>query len=66
VDPPFLSPFGQQVDRLLIPGHLKPAQGEEKVQVLAQEGGQTLLACGEKRYRYSRFGLEEDIHEPAQ
>jgi CRISPR-associated endonuclease/helicase Cas3 len=67
VDPPFLSPFGQQVDRLLIPGHLKPAQGEEKVQVLAQEGSQTLLACGEKRYRYSRFGLEEeDIHEPAQ
>lgn len=59
MDQPFVSPFRQTIDRLVIPGHMKPSQPEEVVCLLEDKGSEVLVACGEKRYRYSRFGLEE-------
>lgn len=61
VEPAFISPFGQKVDRIVIPGHMKPRQSrEEVVQVVAQNQElEVILRCGDKRYRYNRFGLEE-------
>lgn len=53
------SPFGEVLNELVIPGHLAPHDPEEVVSV-EQElgGGVTLLRCGHRHYRYSRYGLE--------
>jgi CRISPR-associated endonuclease/helicase Cas3 len=53
------SPFGMEMLEVVIPGHMAPKSLEETVAVEGIEGGAILLRCGGRRYRYSRFGLEE-------
>lgn len=58
VDGPFMSPFGQTVTELVIPGHLKPQDPSDRLKVEESGGEQVVVACGSRLYRYSRFGLE--------
>lgn len=56
---PVTSPFGTAITELLVPGHLAPrAQAEEAEEVTTDAEGFGFL-FGERRYRYSRFGLEK-------
>jgi hypothetical protein len=62
-----VSPFGQKLTEIVIPGHLapkNPSDEDEKATVIADESGCIMLGCGVYRYRYSRHGLEK-IDEPA-
>ncbi len=53
-----ISPFGQRLAELVIPGRLAPATPEEEAVVLAVNVEDLTLRCGDMRYRYSRLGLE--------
>lgn len=55
---PLTSPFGQTLHELVIPGHMAPDEWEEKVVIEDVNQGTALLRCGNRRYHYSRFGLE--------
>lgn len=55
---PLTSPFGQTVSELVIPGHMAPAEPAEVVVIEDVQNGTALLRCGDRRYQYSRFGLE--------
>lgn len=54
------SPFGQRLAEIVIPGHLAPATPEETAQVLIQNADRIMLQCGERRYRYTRMGLQRE------
>jgi len=54
------SPFGQRLAEIVIPGHLAPATPEETAQVLIQDADRIMLQCGERRYRYTRMGLQRE------
>lgn len=58
LDRPVASPFGQELQELLIPGHMAPKTPEESLQVEAVDETGLTLRCGDRRYRYTRFGLE--------
>jgi len=58
---PIVSPFGQTIHELVIPRHLSPSHPPEEVVVEEMQHGLALLRCGDRRYRYHRFGLEEDL-----
>lgn len=55
---PFISPFGQRIEEIVIPRHLSPKQMVENGDVENQSGEGTVLTVGERRYLYGRFGLE--------
>ncbi len=57
---PIKSPFGQTLRQIVIPGHMAPQQPSEEVTVEDIHEGVALLRCADRRYRYSRFGLEVD------
>jgi len=59
LDHPLRSPFGQLLHEIVIPGHMKPDQPAESVSIEAIENGTAILRCANRRYRYSRYGLEE-------
>jgi len=54
------SPFGQRLAEIVIPGHLAPAVPEETAQVLTQDADRIMFQCGERRYRYTRMGLQRE------
>ncbi len=56
---PVESPFGVPLREMIIPGHMKPAAPSDTVYVLEEEEGLLVLGCGDRRYTYSRFGIEE-------
>lgn len=58
VDRPFQSPFGQIIDKLVIPGHMAPNEPAEVIAVQEEHNGITTLKCGDRFYQYSRYGLE--------
>jgi CRISPR-associated endonuclease/helicase Cas3 len=60
VEPPFTSPFGQTIDELVIPGHMAPRGelGEPKIKVEYVTNVEAKISLADRRYRYSRFGLE--------
>ncbi len=61
----FPGPFGQPIKEILVPGHLAPKKFLEDtatVEGLDSEG--MVLRYEDRRYRYSRFGLEK-ADEPA-
>jgi CRISPR-associated endonuclease/helicase Cas3 len=62
---PVVSPFGQMVARLVIPSHLKPsgAAAPENLRAELMADGFS-FAIGERRYHYTRFGLEIDDAQP--
>ncbi|MDI3270270.1 MAG: hypothetical protein QJR00_06165 [Bacillota bacterium] len=63
---PFVGPFGETIQEMTIPGHMAPKEQVEEALFLRKRGDEALLQAGERRYRYSRLGLElegEDIHE---
>jgi len=55
---PLTSPFGQTIHELVIPGHMAPEEPADTVIIEHGEDGTALLRCGNRRYQYSRFGLE--------
>lgn len=62
VDFPFVSPFGQVIDELVIPGHMAP-RGELKESLVHVEHvthEEVQLSLAGRRYRYNRYGLEAD------
>lgn len=66
LDPPFVSPFGRKIDRVVVPGWMLPEEwksvGMPEMQCIPEQDGVTLImkANGLHRclLRYSRFGLE--------
>ena len=60
LDRPVVSPFGEPLGELLIPGHLAPRTPEETVTVEAETDEGIHLRCGDRHYRYTRFGLEKE------
>ena len=64
VETPFTSPFGQRITKIVIPGHMLPIAEPETVQVLQAEEGSVRLACGNRQYVYSRYGLESEEVSP--
>lgn len=58
VSNPFVSPFGQLVESVVIPGHMAPSEPAQQVEVESVEDGIASLRVGERSYRYSQFGLE--------
>lgn len=59
LDHPLTSPFGQTLRQIVIPGHLKPNEPAEFVSTEAIQNGTAFLRCANRRYCYSRYGLEE-------
>lgn len=55
---PVESPFSQVIREIVIPGHLAPSEPEDIVLVEEAGDGVVLLRCGDRRYQYSRYGLE--------
>lgn len=55
---PIFSPFDEKISEMLIPGHLAPSDPEEVITVEAVQPDAALLRCGDRHYRYSRYGLE--------
>lgn len=55
---PIFSPFGEKINEMLIPGYLAPSEPEDVITVEAVQPDATLLRCGDRHYRYSRYGLE--------
>ncbi len=52
------SPFGVTLEEIVIPEHMAPNEPVESVLIEAQDASGSLLVCGARRYRYSRYGLE--------
>ncbi|HRX71531.1 MAG: CRISPR-associated helicase Cas3' [Candidatus Competibacteraceae bacterium] len=52
------SPFGQRLIEIVIPGYLAPATPEETATVLNEHPDELIFQCGERRYRYTRLGLQ--------
>ena len=59
---PVRSPFGAELRELVIPGHMAPVQPDAAVAVEREESGELVFRCGDRRYRYSRYGLERATH----
>ncbi|MDA8192396.1 MAG: CRISPR-associated helicase Cas3' [Thermaerobacter sp.] len=55
---PFQSPFGQRIDTIVIPSHMRPNTPDDQVIVEGKDAEGWLLRCADRRYRYSRVGLE--------
>lgn len=58
VDKPFMSPFGVKITELVIPGHIAPQDRPEEITVEEVLECEVRLRCSDRRYRYSRYGLE--------
>lgn len=58
LDQPIQSPFGQTLREVVIPGHMVPSRPADKVVVEDHHQGTIVLRCADRRYRYSRYGLE--------
>lgn len=58
VDKPFTSPFGVEITELVIPGHIAPKNRPEEITVEEALEHEVYVRCGDRRYRYSRYGLE--------
>lgn len=54
------SPFGVMLNEILIPGHLAPSREKkcEQASIVKADDESISLMVGDKRYNYSRFGLE--------
>ena len=59
LDRPVISPFGQTLHEITIPQHLAPDQPDDTVTVEKEEDGIIHLRCADRRYTYSRRGLEK-------
>ena len=54
-----ISPFGQQLSDIFVPQHLAPESLNESEMIVEEKGGGVIvMRCAERRYRYSRYGLE--------
>ncbi|MCB1769859.1 MAG: CRISPR-associated helicase Cas3' [Candidatus Competibacteraceae bacterium] len=53
-----ISPFGQRLIEIVIPGYLVPTTPEETATVLNEHPDELVFQCGERRYRYTRLGLQ--------
>lgn len=56
---PVHTPFNQAITELAIPGHLAPAGDAVDATELEDEADGFRFSLGDKRFRYTRFGLEE-------
>ncbi|MBE2294870.1 MAG: CRISPR-associated helicase Cas3' [Phycisphaerales bacterium] len=54
------SPFGQRLTELVIPGYLAPETPEETATVHTEDRECLIFKCGERRYRYTRMGLQRE------
>lgn len=60
LDRKVVSPFGNILTEMVIPGYMAPDNLGDGVITIVEEGGGTIIMQCEKRsYRYSRYGLEE-------
>lgn len=55
---PVESPFSQLLREIVIPGHMAPHEADDTVAIEEVEEGIITLRCGDRRYQYSRYGLE--------
>ena len=54
------SPFGNTLAEMVIPGHMAPHELKDGFITVEDEGGEvTILRCEQRRYQYSKYGLEE-------
>jgi CRISPR-associated endonuclease/helicase Cas3 len=54
------SPFGKTLAHMVIPGHMAPCELKDGFITVEEEGGGVIiLRCEERRYQYSKYGLEE-------
>jgi len=60
LDKEVTSPFGERLDEIVIPGHMKPGHAEESVGVVSEKPGEIRLRNADRRYIYTRYGLEEE------
>lgn len=60
-----ISPFGQEISEIVIPGHMAPKVRGDVVDVDVSGGDYSLFRSAEKRYSYSRYGLEDVVDEPS-
>ena len=60
LDKEVTSPFGERLDEIVIPGHMKPGHAEESVEVVSEKPGEIRLRNADRRYIYTRYGLEEE------
>lgn len=62
LDREVISPFGKVLKEVLIPGYMAPSDLTTEI-VTVEKGdgkdGVIILRCEERRYRYSRYGMEE-------
>lgn len=60
LDQKVLSPFGNTLDEIVIPGHMAPKEISDESITVEQAADEAInLRCKERRYKYSRYGLEE-------
>lgn len=60
LDHPVVSPFGETLFQMVIPGHMAPRDlGDASLKVEKEGGGVIALRCEDRRYQYSKYGLEE-------
>ncbi|NLY54281.1 MAG: CRISPR-associated helicase Cas3' [Firmicutes bacterium] len=58
-DRPVTSPFGKTLVEMTIPGHMAPAELKDEPLVVEEAAdGVITFRCQDRRYRYSRYGLE--------
>lgn len=55
-----ISPFGQVLKEITIPGHMAPELIDDEMITVErlQNDGTILLCCGDRQYLYGRYGLE--------
>ena len=59
LESPIVSPFGAEIHDMVIPGHLRPREPDEMMVIEdARPPLEWSFRCGDRRYRYSRVGLE--------
>jgi CRISPR-associated endonuclease/helicase Cas3 len=53
-----ISPFGQALREVVIPDHMAPSAPGEVITVESADDGVIVMRCADRRYQYSRYGLE--------
>lgn len=60
LEPPLIGPFGQAVARFTLPAHWSKGIMDEATPTVQGEG-ELLLSIGDRRFRYTRRGLEKSV-----
>lgn len=62
---PMVSPFGIEIREMVIPGHLAPRSTDPVITEVTPDEGGLRFRIDDRRYRYTRFGLERETTDRA-